>query len=135
MRRDFCRYVQRHCNAPNTRKVPHIWSKTPRQTLQTREKFPTFGAKRHAKPSKREKSSPHLEQYVRPNPPNARKVAHVWSKTPRQTLQTREKSRTFGAKRHDKLSKRGKSRARLEHELRTHHARNQQKQVSHEQKI
>ena len=38
-----------------------------------------------------------LERQTRPNSPNARKVARVWSAKPDQTLQTREKLRTFGA--------------------------------------
>ena len=38
-----------------------------------------------------------LERHTTPNPPNARKVPRVWSAKPDQTLQTREKLRTFGA--------------------------------------
>ena len=65
-------------SAPNARQVPHVWSKTQPKTLQTRETYLTFGAKHNPKPSKRETSSPRLEQNTTQNPPNARKVSHIW---------------------------------------------------------
>ena len=66
------------------------------------------------KPSKREISCARLEQNTTPNPPNARKVAQVWSATQPQTLQTRDKLRTFGAQHNRKPSKRETNSPRLE---------------------
>ena len=84
-------------NAARKQVVAHVWSATQPQTLQTRDKLPTFGALNQTKPSKRETNYPCLERHTTPNPPNTRKIPRIWSAKPATTLQTREKLRAFGA--------------------------------------
>ena len=59
-------YCARNSKATtNAGKVARVWSAAQPQTLQTREKLPTFGAKHHTKPSKREKSCAQMWTYTR----------------------------------------------------------------------
>ena len=59
-----------------------------------------------------------LERHTTQNPPNARKITHVWSATQPKTLQTRDKLPAFGALNQPQPSKHEKNSTHLERQTR-----------------